>query len=283
MRYVRGFVFFNMNKISIPHLLSIQVSNDRVLRRHLCVFLKLKSLFKSSSIHDIKSCKKSLASSIGISEGKLRSSLAYLYKNNLCWIDNGGCLRFISGEKLSLKYNDFSCKYKLKMNLDSSIENINLFIVACAIDENLKRQQHAVENKIVNKTLKSYGKVHVESTEKAIKRGIRKKLSTATSKLNCNRVRDRRFNDAEQEINSAVTLSRRGVSKLMGLNSISSGSTMARRLVTADLLEDKKNIVRLESGVTFEMFKSLNLNKQYYYNNSNIFKRMTNTISLKST
>jgi predicted transcriptional regulator len=205
------------------------------------MFYSLKYLYSGGIILNISKRYKEISKTLEISESNLRNKIKFLIELGFITKDNNN-LSFIGFNKIQKKFKiktfkSFKVEYKNPKELE-------ILLKCVAIEENFKKQEYKVQEKIIKEELKRFGKIQARNTEIKIKKNIRKNIGPLTEQYkkrepfySINKV------SIEKKINPVATLSRKGISNLFNRKSKSTGSRFLNKIKKRGyVIQDEKRI-----------------------------------------
>lgn len=266
-------------KIRINSGLPTKIVKDQKLLKAFCVFYSLKYLYSGGIILNISKRYQELSKKLQISETNLRSKVKYLIEIGL-----------ITKENNNLTFAGFSAikkKYKIKTFKSFRLEyknpkGLEVFIKCAAIEENLKKQEYKLQQKILNEELRKFGKIEAKSIRKKIIKQLKSNIGILTENY---KKREPSYSlnktKLKNEVNPVTTLSRLGVADLFGRKSKSTGTRFINKLKKYDcILEDNKRIDLVQRKFNYHMFRSLELDSSYFIYKNNLYQRLPNKLTL---
>jgi DNA-binding Lrp family transcriptional regulator len=266
-------------KIRIHQGLPTKIVKDQKLLKAICVFYGLKYLYTGGIILNISKRYKEISKKLEISETNLRSKVKYLIELGLITRENNN-LTFTGFTKikqiLKLKtFKSFRVDYKTPKNLE-------ILIKCLSIEENYKKQEYKLQQKVIKEELKRFGKIEAKNTQKKIIQKIRKGIGPLTEKY---KQREPNFSinkdSLKKEMNPVTTLSRQGVAKLFNRKSKSTGTRFINKIKKHGyVIDDEKRIDLIYKKFNFNMFRSLELDSSYFIYKNNLYQRLPNKLTL---
>lgn len=236
-----------------PEFVKIPVNiptHDKELLRALSVFFALKQYRYTGMVYDYVKNKKSIAANLGISPGKLTYTVKYLFNNDFLTYE-GKHLKLISFKKLCSKLD---IRERFERYQGQDVKAIEYCCYAIAVKQNLKKQNHAIQQKLVVweleqiKTFRDkpelfsateYALLQIRArqrSDKSIKKIARKFTNKYRNQLlkkheNAQEMIWRSSYGKFAPINPFVTLSCSGVARItMGSQNSSTGHYMQRKM-----------------------------------------------------
>lgn len=269
----------NNVKIKIIQGLSSKIVKDTRLLKSMCVFYSLKYLYTGGIILNISKRYPEIAEKLSISETNLRSKIKHLIELGLISRKNNN-LTFVS-------FNTVKKKFKIKTFKSFKIEyknpkDLEILIKCISIEENLKKQEYKLQQKVLKEELKRFGKIEAKNTKKKLMKQLKTNIGFLTEKYKKRKpnysINKENF---KKEVNPVTTLSRFGIANLFSKKSKSTGSRFMNKLKNKGiLLEDEKRIELIQKKFNFTMYKSLELDSSYFIYKNNLYQRLPNRIAL---
>jgi DNA-binding Lrp family transcriptional regulator len=266
-------------KIRIHQGLPTKIVKDQKLLKAICVFYGLKYLYTGGIILNISKRYEEISKKLEISETNLRSKIKYLIELGLITRENNN-LTFAGFTKIKqiLKLKTFKCfrvDYKTPKNLE-------ILIKCLSIEENYKKQEYKLQQKVIKEELKRFGTIEAKNTKKKIIQKIKAGIGPLTEKY---KKREPKFSINKdylnKEINHVTTLSRQGVAKLFNRISKSTGTRFVNKIKKYGyVIEDEKRIDLIYKKFNFKMFRSLELDSSYFIYKNNLYQRLPNKLTL---
>ena len=266
-------------KIRIHQGFPTKIVKDQKLLKAICVFYGLKYLYTGGIILNISKRYKEISKKLEISETNLRSKIKYLIDIGLITRENNN-LTFAGFDKIKKIFNlktfkSFKVDYKTPKNLE-------ILIKCLSIEENFKKQEYKLQQKVIKEELKKFGKIEAKNTEKKIIQKIRKDIGPLTEKY---KKREPNYslnkNFLEKKMNPVTTLSRSGVASLFSRKSKSTGTRFINKIKKFGyVVEDEKRIDLIQRKFNFNMFRSLELDSSYFIYKNNLYQRLPNKLTL---
>lgn len=272
--------------LKIPRALPLKMVQDKKTLKAVCIYLALKPLFYNGEIYQAKKNLNSLAAYLQVSAGALRYKLKTLQDMNLITWKNDTLYLAAWGALFEYYGQDYHHRAKYHYLKDEfDVYSIELIIRRLAIEQNLKKQDNEIKEKIFNQQIKEQrqapilkavnqilkanianeGKQRISEqylakldqleradfrNEKALKRKIKKSgLFDAWHRLAiANYHRNIREFDHLHDINTDVSMSCKKVAELFSLNAQSSGYYWEQRLQKARLITVQARAILLRPG-----------------------------------
>lgn len=244
----------------------------------MSVFYSLKYLYSGGIILNITKRYSELAKILGISESNLRSKLNFLINEGLIIKENNR-LCFVSFNKIKEKFKIKTFKsYRIEYDNPKELE-IKLKLII--LEENLKRQEYKLQEKIINEELKKFGKIEARNIIKKIRKKIKSNISYLTEQY---KQRELNFslnnNYSSKKINSDITLSRNSIAKQFGKIHKSTGTRFIKKLKNKGLvLQDQKRIKLISNNFNNNIKKAMELDSSYFIYKSKLFQRKSNILT----
>lgn len=259
--------FREVDYISVPKGLPRVLINNNKLIKAIVVYYKLKSLYKSGVIKNYTKRYKELAShpNVNCSESKLRIYISILKEYGFVYKDKSKNLHFVSKGKLKEYFNVSKFSYKISKN---QICNLEYYLKGIVLENNLEQQKvKVIENIIFDEYGIGKEKGYKEckffkKTKKFISNNLESSLKRHQARY-VYTVKNNLINSMDS-FYPFITLSRKGISKLINRKSKSSGTYLINKLKKLDLIDkDETNYIILESNVSYDYYIKY---KYYYYN-----------------
>lgn len=268
-----------ITKIRIHQGLPTKIVKDQKLLKAICVFYGLKYLYTGGIILNISKRYKEISNNLEISETNLRSKIKYIIELGLIKRDNNN-LTFAGFTKIKqiLKLKTFKCfrvEYKTPKNLE-------ILIKCLSLEENFKKQEYKLQQKVLKEELKGFGKIEAKNTKTKIIKKLKSGLGPLTEQYKQREPNYSIHKDSlKKEINPVTTLSRLGVAKLFHRKSKSTGTRFINKLKKSGyVFEDVKRIDLIQRKFNFHMYKSLELDSSYFIYKNNLYQRLPNKLTL---
>lgn len=242
----------------------------------MCVFYSLKTLYQGGIILNISKRYGELADRLDISETNLRSKVKFLKDNGLVYKDKNN-LYFIG-------FNKIRSKFKLKTHKGDKIayqkpKDLEIYIKSLVLKENLERQEHIVQKKIIREELRKFGKIQAKGALMKIRKKIKANISYLTEKYKRRGFSDFTHN-GYRKINSDVSLSRQRISHIFGKKSKSTGTRFLTKAKNKGLVfEDLKRIEKTNVKITIGVLRKLDLDSSFFIFKNKLFKRYANKLT----
>lgn len=265
--------------IRIHKSLLTKLSQDNKWLKAMSVFYSLKYMYSGGIILNITKRYSEIAKFLGISETNLRSKINFLIEKGLIEKNNNKLI-FISFNTIQKKFKIKTFKsYRIEYDKPKELE-IKLKLII--LEENLKRQEYKLQEKIINEELKKFGKIEAKTTIKKIRKKIKSNINYLTEQYKQRELDYSLTNNySSKNINSEITLSRNSIAKQFGRTHKSAGSRFIKKLKTKGLVvEDIKRIKLVSKNFkNNNIKKSLELDSSYFIYKSNLFQRKSNKVS----
>jgi hypothetical protein len=277
--------------ISIPRGLPTYICKDNSLLKTTTVFYQLKSLYKGGVIINYTSRYSDIANEFNISVSKLRNYIRVLLKKGWVKKENKNMI-LMSKRYISEGFNISKYCYKIKTTELCNLENI---FKALAIQENYNKQEHLLKKRLIKKILlkETEGETCSSKGLKKLESNIKKRVTNNLEDLK--QTEYLRFEEnpvdsiKKKLINPFITLSRKGVAKLLGRKSKSSGYRNITKLKKNNLVDDQMNYLLIAKDISYNEYINLRydyLSNGYYitYNkyDNKVYLRLANLIYLKT-
>lgn len=276
--------------VSFPMgLAPILTMNNRQLKA-ASILYQLKSIYVGGIIFDYKKQLDVIADSFGYSKRKLIDYIKMLKEESLAVEDNNGRLSLRSSKYIAQHFGLGQTGFhKIKK---SDLADIETYIKALALQENLKTQEYNLEAKVMQKEIKAkVGIINPAALNAAADRRMRKAMRNSMPELIKNQ-QERyiqaitTFQKPEDNIFPFITLSRQGIAKVVNRKSKSTGHRLAKKMVKLGYIADKA--VSYSAGsYTWTEYNLLQenvlaYNPSYTYKAGEIIKVMPNNISMSN-
>ena len=268
-------------------LAPVLAKNNRQLKA-AAILYQLKSLYVGGIILDYKKQLDVIADSFGYSKRKLTDYIKMLKEESLAFEDNNGRLSLRSSMYIAQHFGLGQTGFhKIKK---SDLSDIETYIKALSIQENLKTQEYNLHAKIMQQEVKAkVGIINPAALNPAANRRIRKVLRNSMPELIKNQ-QERyiqaitTFQKPEINIFPFITLSRQGIASAVSRKSKSTGHRLAKKMIKLGYITDKA--VSYSAGTyTWNEYNLLQenvlgYNASYTYKSGEIVKIMPNNISM---
>jgi hypothetical protein len=266
-------------KIRIHQGFPTKIVKDQKLLKAICVFYVLKYLYTGGIILNISKRYKEISKKLEISETNLRSKIKYLIELGLITRENNN-LTFAGFNKIKKIFNLKTFKsFKVDYKTPKSLE---ILIKCLSIEENFKKQEYKLQQKVIKEELKKFGKIEAKNIEKKIIQKIKAGIGSLTEnykKREPNYSLNKNF--LEKKVNPVTTLSRSGVASLFNRKSKSTGTRFISKIKKFGyVVEDEKRIDLIHRKFNYNMFRSLELDSSYFIYKNNLYQRLPNKITL---
>lgn len=269
--------FREVKYISIPKGLPNAIINDNKLFKAIVMYYKLKSLYKSGVIKQYTKRYSEIAKhpNVNCSESKLRMYISILKEYGFVYKDKSKNLHIVSKTKLKDKFNISKYSYKIEKK---EICNLEYYLKGILLENNLEQQKSKLIEKIV------FDKYNIGKAKgckndklfKKLKKGVIKNLDENLKYYQYRYIRNIKnnlFNSLNNDLFPFITLSRKGVAKVMNRKSKSSGNYLINNLKKLNLIDkDESNNIILEKRIDYKTYLKY---RDYYFNlliNNNIIK-----------
>jgi hypothetical protein len=273
--------------ISVPKGLPSAIVQDNKLLKAVCVFYQLKSLYIGGIIHDYTKKYVEIANTFGYSDRKLRTYLKFLIQEGFATIDKNKSLVLISSKKVAQRFEASENRfYKIPADKLSDLENV---MKALALEENIGRQDHIIEKKLLEIAFKEVGiknpTILSASSYRRYRKAILKDLPAKLEKY-----KKRYIETISNLLNPGdtffpfATLTRQGIANCLGRKSKATGARYAKLLKSLDFLTDTSNVVHI-GEFSYEDYLILldSTDHDYTYKlvKGILYKVLPNNISIK--
>jgi hypothetical protein len=199
-----------------------------------------------------------MATKLGISESNLRTKVNRLVRNGFCALENGNLI-FISSKRFcELIDVPYSKGYHVEQ---LNAKEVSDYLKSFTIDHNETKQKHTIKKKYA----------------KALNVGCHKR--DFNIKLNAFIQRGEQC----KNVNPKITLSRKGIAKLMNRKSATTGSRIVKRLKSKGLLTDKAQFEKVMPCKSKYDFLAIKLHFEDWfllsYSNGYVWRRISNQVN----
>lgn len=270
-------------------LAPVLAKNNRQLKA-VAILYQLKSIYVGGIVLDYKKQLDVIADSFGYSKRKLTDYIKMLKEENLAVEDNNGRLSLRSSKHIAQYFGLGQTGFHKIMKSD--LADIETYIKALSIQENLKTQEHNLHAKIMQQEVKAkVGIINPAALNPAANRRMRKVLRNSMPELIKNQ-QERyiqaitTFQKPEDDIFPFITLSRQGIATAVSRKAKSTGHRLAKKMIKLGYITDKA--VSYSAGsftwTEYNLLQEnvLGYNTSYTYKSGEIIKVMPNNISMSN-